>query len=227
MAKIYGEVDNIPNSRLTRINMQRDVIPSENISNYATLIIGSLPAIIKNGRFNISPQASLFWCIIIGDGRAIDHTIRYKQLRKIYGFYISLSKSIYFHNYWFGNTKRTYPIYIKNYYQSRSEIIANNENTGRKSYLSIKALSDSTEYYGFDVSIDSTYSKHAEDIASVKYKKCSAPLYTEYNKKTEYTRYMDYSVSRLVRPRTCTFKSIDRFTFSPIRIPMGNVKRLV
>ena len=232
MALIYDPVYAIPNPRLVRITMHQNTIPLNLILNHATLMLDNLPAVVKNVKFDIiSRSSSLFWCIIVGDGRAIDHRIRYKQLRKLYGFYISISKSIYFHSYWIGNTKRGYPIYMKKYYKSRSEVISNDENTDRKSYLSFKVLSNSNGYYGFDVGIDSVYSKYMEDTMCEKYRKGIAPLYMGYTKKTECPRrFIGYSVPKEVRTRmqkTLSTTSIDRFKFNPIQLSMSDVKGLV
>lgn len=232
MALIYDTVYSIPNQRLVRITMQQNIAPSRFILDHAALMLNSLPAIVKNVRFDtISRSSSLFWCIIIGDGRAIDYRMRYKQLRKLYGFYISISKSIYFHSYWIGNTKREYPIYMKKYYKSRSEVISNDEITDRKSYLSFKVLSNSNGYYGFDVGIDSVYSKYMEDTICEKYRKCIAPLYMEYTKKTECPRkYIGYPIPKEVRSRmqkTLSTTSIDRFKFNPIQLSMSDIKGMI
>lgn len=234
MALIYDPVYAIPNPRLIRINMQQNIAPSRFILDHAALMLNNLPAIVKNVRFDtISRSSSLFWCIIIGDGRAIDYRMRYKQLRKLYGFYISISKSIYFHSYWIGNIKRVYPIYMKKYYKFRSEIISSDEITDRKSYLTFEAFRNSNGYYGFDVRVNSVYSKYMEDMMCEKYRKCSAPLYTEYTKKTECTRRHIISkcfVPKEVRTRMQKMNSInniDRFRFNPIQISMGNVKNQI
>lgn len=229
MAKIYNTVKNEPNTRLTRLNLLQIIMSFDSIRYMSYLGLTEIPPIMDNNRFGTTGE---LWFasvspIMSGDGRAIDYIIRYKQLRKLYGFYISFGKSVYFHNYWIGNLKRITPICVKNYQLVREEGIESNCN--HRSTISLNGIQDGEKYYGFSISIKNVYDKKEMNKGILKYKKNNIPLYLHccYTSKFEYdaNNYGNRFISGL-QP-VLESKPIDRVCFKPVRLPIRDIKGII
>nr|DAS35968.1 MAG TPA: hypothetical protein [Caudoviricetes sp.] len=223
MAKIYKAVINEESARLVKLNLQQSMMSFSHLQYVAYLGLTDAPLIVENNRFATTlPGFAFAPPIMSGDGRAIDYNMRYKQFRKLYGFYISLGKSVYFHNYWISNIKRAVLMYMRNYQLSKREKIESSYTHNTTVYF--KGIYDWEKYYGFKIIIENAYDKKEENKKILKYRKDNLPIYCYPTSKIEDIKYIDSFIGDRVVLKS---KRIDRVLFKPVRLPIRDIKGMV
>lgn len=224
MANIYRVVKIKENTRLIKLSLLQDMRAFIHLKYTAYLGLAYAPLIVENNRFsNTLPGFAFVPPIVGGDGRAIDYNMRYKQLRKLYGFYISLGKSVYFHNYWIGNMKRIDLMYMRNYQLSKREKIDSSYTHNTTIYF--EGIHDGEKYYGFKITMENAYEKREENKKSLKYRKDNLPIYRYPISKLDDIQYTDSSI--MGAHVVLKSKRIDRVLFKPVRLPVRDVKGLI
>lgn len=222
MAKIYDGLNDktMPNIRTLRLvfHFMDDM---NTISEYIRLGIPDIPLSTKYMGLYYQWYNPILWGVSIGEARALNYRIRYRQLKKVYRAYLSLGKSSYYHISNIGNTKQIYSMQNQRYTYRRSECIdLNNKRYMVRSVFRI--YDDNTKYHTYKAGIAKVYDRHREQELAEYYGKCNIPLHCSYGSKTDYFSAVTMKPSRDYKSVAATVSVVDvldKFSFKPVRMP--------
>nr|DAS35966.1 MAG TPA: hypothetical protein [Caudoviricetes sp.] len=214
-----GKFDN----RLLRLDLQSFTYIEDIEDDFCIGSFSYDSSVIDNDRLGYSVQGNYEWLIGYGKARAIDYDIKYRQVRKLLGHYISLGKSIYLHIFGIGNIKRKECIYEKTFSTNIYSIILRDSCTDSIAVITGAVNNRRSIISGFAISISKRRDISASSKKEMYYRKSNSPIVTLYDKKTDIEDKSGYMLALYTHIPLKT----DSIPTKPMYIPMTNIKDMI
>lgn len=179
----------------------------------------------ENHRLNYNVMNNYESQISSGKARAIDYDIKYRQVKKAFGHYLSIGRSIYLHLFGVGNRKRKVEVYEKTFSISNYNVIWR-ENEAVSIALTTNADNNTGNiYYGYRVGI----SKRSNITPTIRketyYRKSNSPLLLPDNCKNGKIEDNDkyFTISLYFNINLWIYVT----PIKPMYIPMTNIKDML
>lgn len=179
----------------------------------------------ENHRLNYNVMDNYESLISSGRARAIDYDIKYRQVKKAFGHYLSIGRSIYLHLFGVGNRKRKVEVYEKTFSISNYNVIWRENETDSIALTTNADNNTGNIYYGYRVGI----SKRSNITPTIKreehYRKSNSPLLLPDNCKNGKIEDNDkyFTISLYFNINLWAYAS----PIKPMYIPMTNIKDML